>query len=234
MYEVLIAVSKTSARKALVRQCEQSGLPLVLSDKINSKKNLTAQIKDNPCDILLIGDNWLNKSLIHSIRDQGIYEVIAVVPDTDGGMDALTAGAQDFIQYPISTRELTKAVSQAAWRIDQDISKTQALNHSVPRKVALPIKSGFRLELTEHIVYLQADGSYTKVNLSNGEQLVISKGMAWLETQLGGYPFVRVHRSYLVNLDHVREVHRSDGGYLITRCGKRIQVSKSLESIGFH
>jgi two-component system LytT family response regulator len=54
----------------------------------------------------------------------------------------------------------------------------------------------------------------------------VSKGMKEYEDILSEYNFFRPHASFLVNLNFVKKLDKSDGGYLILKNGKEIPVSQ--------
>jgi two-component system LytT family response regulator len=62
----------------------------------------------------------------------------------------------------------------------------------------------------ESIVYCCAEGSYTRVYLSNKRSIYCSKNLAWFQRKINSPLFVRLHRSYLVNLAYVTKVFKND------------------------
>lgn len=79
----------------------------------------------------------------------------------------------------------------------------------------------------EQIVYLESSRNYVAVHTSEKEYLVRDT-MANLEQRLAAGSFVRCHRSYLVNLDHVAEIRNMDNNYRITlTSGADIPLSRS-------
>ena len=53
------------------------------------------------------------------------------------------------------------------------------------------------------IVRIEANSNYSFLFFSNDKTLVVSKVLHWLQAQLDSLNFIRVHRSHLVNVDHV-------------------------------
>lgn len=61
--------------------------------------------------------------------------------------------------------------------------------------------------LLEDIEYLEGDRSYVIIHLhKNGETRIIARNLKYVENKLSGLPVVRVHKSYIVNLQHVTEM----------------------------
>jgi len=79
----------------------------------------------------------------------------------------------------------------------------------------------------DEVDWAEADGDYVRVN-AGGAVHLLSTTLQALEATLGGDRFLRIHRSVVVNLDRVRELHREpDGsGYLVLDGGVRLRVSR--------
>jgi two-component system LytT family response regulator len=76
------------------------------------------------------------------------------------------------------------------------------------------------------ILYCEATGSYTNVYLNDGKKIVASKLLGEFESQLSNYKFYRIHHSYLINLNRVKEFQRHDGGSVIMENNKQLEVSQ--------
>ncbi len=80
------------------------------------------------------------------------------------------------------------------------------------------------ITLRQHeITYLEARGHYVQVNSVSEKPFLIAGTIAREEKRLAPYHFVKVHRSYLVNLHHVRRIEGRD---VVMESGERIPISK--------
>lgn len=92
----------------------------------------------------------------------------------------------------------------------------------------------------DDIEWIEADGDYARVHVNGGDHLV-SERMKRLEKQLDPGRFVRIHRSRIINVEHVRELrHLSHGDYEVTldddTClrvsrGRRKQLLAAVERV---
>ena len=99
------------------------------------------------------------------------------------------------------------------------------------RKVALPTQDGYIFKRVEHIILLEADGNYTTFHFTDGAQVVVCKTLRHTEELLGAYPqFVRIHRSYTINLNHLERYIRGKGGYAVMENGRNISISNSKKA----
>jgi two-component system LytT family response regulator len=116
-------------------------------------------------------------------------------------------------------------------RLQQSIEKLKQfgrLNHSIninglqeiirqfqsPKKAtALPIKTGDRIILLryENISYLEAQDKYVFVFTIDGQKFLTDQSLTTLSEKLPS-PFCRIHRSYIINKEKIKEMHRHFSG----------------------
>ena len=95
-------------------------------------------------------------------------------------------------------------------------------------KIAIPTIDGFELIPAEQVVRCEAADNYTYLYTKNKNKIVACRSLKEMEEQLQEFNFfVRVHHSYLVNLNEVIKYIRGDGGYLVMSDGATINVSRS-------
>lgn len=89
-------------------------------------------------------------------------------------------------------------------------------------KILMSLPEGELLLDLHRVIYLEANDKETAV-YSEDDMLIVRKGLNELETLFAAGDFFRIHRKYLVNLDHVREV---DENRLTLDCGQSLPVSR--------
>jgi two-component system, LytTR family, response regulator len=93
-------------------------------------------------------------------------------------------------------------------------------------KIALPTLDGIQIEKLENILYLEADGNYTKIHFVNSKSILVSKTLHAIELMLeDSHQFVRIHRSYNINIEKLTKYVRGKGGFVIMENGKELDVS---------
>ena len=75
-------------------------------------------------------------------------------------------------------------------------------------------------------MFCKADDNYTEIHFSKTKKLV-SKTLKHFEEVLGEYPFARIHKSYLVNINEVTKYKKGKGGSIELTNGREISVSAS-------
>ena len=94
------------------------------------------------------------------------------------------------------------------------------------RKILLPQAHGFQLIEEADIVYLEADGSYTYLILKEGKRILVSKPLKEFDNMLNPAFFERIHKSYIINLLHLKSFSRLQGGHVTLADGTELLISR--------
>jgi two-component system LytT family response regulator len=90
----------------------------------------------------------------------------------------------------------------------------------------LPQLGGINYVDVEDIASLEADGNYTIIHKVDMQKLVISKSLKEFDDLLDTHIFVRIHKSYIVNIHYVKEYSTLDGGMVKMRDGNEWSISR--------
>lgn len=149
---------------------------------------------------------------------------------------AFDAHAIDYLLKPFSQERFNKAMDK--WLQQRDLSETrkntQALLETAAanpeRQDRIVVKTGNKIRIIPEadIWYLEADGDYVTVYTPDGKFLK-SKTMQYFENTLDPHKFVRVHRSYIIQLEQmVRiEAYEKDSHIAILKSGAQVPVSRA-------
>ena len=86
----------------------------------------------------------------------------------------------------------------------------------------------YRFIEAKEICYLQADNNSTDIHLYNGEMITAFKTLKHFEGSLNS-PFVRIHNSYIVNIDYVSRIHTGNAVCYIKNTTIKLPFSKSYK-----
>jgi two-component system LytT family response regulator len=127
-------------------------------------------------------------------------QIIFITSKADYAVKAFDYEATDFLQKPITKERFLKAVKKAL--------ELHQLRNEAPEDLgdAIIIKSNLKkLKVyTSRIKWVEAFGDYIKVITDEENHLVLSTMKAF-ETELPEGKFVRVHKSYIVNLERIEK-----------------------------
>lgn len=93
-------------------------------------------------------------------------------------------------------------------------------------KLALPTSTGYIFVEPNEIMYCQGDEEYTRITTSSGTYL-ISKHLKYFEARLSNARFFRVHKSYILNLEFIRSMVKTEGGHVLMTNDKLIPIGRS-------
>src|SRR6266536_1902321 len=184
--------------------------------------------------------------VLASVGAERIQAIIFVTAFDQYALKAFEVHALDYLLKPFNDARFQRALDQAKAQIEQ-----RALN-KVSRKLLalledreskreqraphqtyltrLMIKLASRVVLLKvnEIDWIEADSNYAKLHVGSKSHLLREK-MHDLETQLNPERFVRIHRSIIVNLDRIKELHpHFNGDYIVVLDnGVQLKLSRS-------
>lgn len=98
-------------------------------------------------------------------------------------------------------------------------------------KLCIPSLKGFQVVEIQDIIYCEASSNYTNFYFANRPVICASKLIHEYEELLEDCGFIRTHKSYLVNLEHIKEYIRGEGGSIILTNDHEIEVSRRKKDI---
>lgn len=163
------------------------------------------------------------------------FKVVFVTAYDAYAVEAFRLSAIDYLLKPVEADDILKAVQKIKKDIDQNENTVVAQLHHLEElllqnnsesKIGIGMADKIVFVNTDDIMYCKASGSYTNVFFIDGRKMVASKSLGDFELQLTEHNFLRIHHSSLINLNHIKEFQRHDGGYVIMEDGKKLEVSQ--------
>jgi two-component system LytT family response regulator len=229
--KTLIIDDEVQSRNALRVAVEQSGHAVQICGEAGSVMLATELIDTLQPDLLLL-DIRLGDGNGFDIIEKATwknFQVIFLSAYSEYAINAFRVHALDYLLKPINTGELQIALSRALQKQPvspqpywEDLLSSLKLSHE---KIGFAAAEGVHLVDRTEILFCEADNNYSRIRLVNGEQIYIAKTLKEVEMQLTSKGFVRIHKSYLVNLLHIRKYLHTDDGTIILSDGSSIPVS---------
>lgn len=152
-------------------------------------------------------------------------------------LKAFEFNALDYLLKPYSPKEFKRSVDRA-FDVLRKSEEFKGINEIIKsfseglakEKISISTEHGVRLLEKKDIIRIEADGSYSKVVMFNGEKILISKSLARFEELLQLDGFKRVHQSHLINLNAVSAFKTEDGGILCMENEDQVPVSRRKKS----
>ena len=163
------------------------------------------------------------------------FETIFVTAYSEYALKALNQSAAYYLLKPVAIEELILAVNKVTQSIAQkdhlernkvilENSKTDFNN----QKLILPTIDGFEVVHHRQIIRLKGNGNFTDIFLEDGSKKMVCRFLKHFE-ELLEYPFVRIHKSHIININHVAKYHKGAGGYVVLQDGSEIEVSATYK-----
>lgn len=189
-------------------------------------------------DIAMPGENGFE--LIPDAQQQNAAVIFTTAFD-QYALKAIKANALDYLLKPIDIEELKIAVNKVSDHIklyqNQQIKDERITNlasslssRAEIRKLTLPYGQGFKMIDVDDIIYIEADSNYSVFHLNNHEKVTVSKVLREFEELLPSDQFVRIHKSSIINLNHLKEYNSKNGLQALLKNGESINVSRRRAS----
>ncbi|HEX6846086.1 MAG TPA: LytTR family DNA-binding domain-containing protein [Chitinophagaceae bacterium] len=199
-------------------------------------------IKANKPDLIFLDIAMPVKNGFELLKElEGIsFEVIFVTAHNQFMVEAFHFSAIDYLLKPVEDNLLMDAVNRAKKRIAEKsgTKNIETFLHNIgqrqsPQKMRLCIPSlkGFQVIELDDILYAESSGNYTNLYFANNKMVCTSKPMHEYEKLLEDAGFVRIHKSILVNLLHVKEYLRGEGGSVILSNGQEVEVARRKKDL---
>jgi two-component system LytT family response regulator len=172
--------------------------------------------------------------LLTQVR-QREFDVIFTTAYDEYAIKAFRVNAIDYLLKPIAPEELKEAVEKVLrkrqkhydpGKIDELIGKISDSPH-LEKKLALAVDGRIQMIEPDDIIYCESDSNYTTIFLTGNKKRMLSKTLKEVETILNRPRFFRCQNSYLINLNHVKEYFRGEGGEVVMSNEKNIRVSRN-------
>ncbi len=162
------------------------------------------------------------------------FETIFVTAFSEYSLKALNQSAAYYLLKPISIEELIVAVN----KVHNQIMSNEIFNRNKiivenfretkPEKqqVILPTLEGFEVVKMEEMVRLRGNGNFTDIFLQNGQKKMVCRFLKHF-TEILPLPFLRVHKSHIINLSFVKSYNK--GGFLTLNDNSEIEVSSTYK-----
>ncbi|MCX5825488.1 MAG: LytTR family DNA-binding domain-containing protein [Deltaproteobacteria bacterium] len=221
---------------------------IIVDDELHGRENLKKILETYCLEIEVLGcaDSVVSAKELVKIHDPDVVFLDINMPVLDGfdflkeydnrkfmvvfvsaheefGIDAVKAGATDYLLKPVNIKELKQTVKKLL-TINNQKRKIETVYET--DKLVLPATHGFNILVIDDIIRIEAEGCYTKVIVKDGKNTIISRTLKDFEETLPKEKFFRIHKSHLINLKYIKEYSNISGNFVTMTDGSRIEISR--------
>jgi two-component system LytT family response regulator len=173
-------------------------------------------------------------SLIEALKFRD-FNLIFTTAHDEFALKAIKVSAIDYLLKPVDKDELLAAMKKIKKPEKNSLleNKLQLLLNNLndtSDKINISADGKVYLLEKEDVIMLKSDKSYTTIFLKSEQEIVVSKTLKEVEKKFQFPEFFRVHNSYLINLNHVKEYLKGLGGELIMTNGLTASISRNRKT----
>ena len=240
----MIAGDEPLARERLKFLLSEDG-EIEIVEECRSGKEVVDALKSTPIDLLFLDIQMPGGSGFEVIEALGVANMpitVFVTAHNEYAVEAFKVHALDYLVKPIERQRLQESLVRVKERVRlqeallarQEISSVLTVLQMIAGTGTYPQRLLVKNGNTDSIVWvrdiewIEAADYYVCLH-AGGKRHLLRETIKALEAKLDPNKFVRLHRSAIVNIDHVREIHR-DGrtdGWVLLSTGERVHLNRT-------
>lgn len=228
--KVVVVDDELKSRETLKRLIEdyidQVSVVAIAGDVLNGVK----EIQKHEPDIVFLDiemPNYSGFSLVEYF-DEVHFDIVFVSAYEKYALKAHKADALGYLLKPVSIEELEEVFTKIRRKRQEEVGQFQRRYISEKNnnsRIIFPTFKGLLYLKLDEICYLEStQGRYTDICLTNGEQLTCTMSLKDCLMKLNYSTFLRVHRSFIINLMYIKTYVRGRDSHIILDDGFRVEV----------
>jgi len=213
-----------------------------ISGWATNPKTAVNQIKQLQPDLLILDIKMPEMdgfAVVEALQD-ALPHIIFTTAHDEYAIQAFKVNALDYILKPVDGEDLSRAVKRVEDKVKAEgqngiklellLEQLRSRVDGEHAKVPIPVYDGLQFIDPNEIVYCKAESNYTNIVLAKSKPILVSKTLREIEEILPVRLFMRVHHSYLINVNCIEKYVRSDGGYLIMSNNDTVKIARSRKT----
>jgi two-component system LytT family response regulator len=211
MLRVIVIDDEPPARRLLSRMCNShEAVDVVGTGASLAEANLLLETLAPDAAFLDINLGMGQPDGFAVLRaDPSPFDFVLVTAHADHAVRAFDHGAADYLLKPVEPERLTRAIDRLLARQHQRRAVAPGASEE---RVAIRVDGATQFLLLAEIAMLQAEGDYTRLYLTGGRDILVSRRLGQLETEIDHCELVRISRSIIVNRSSIQAIRHTAGG----------------------
>ncbi|SOS47996.1 LytR/AlgR family response regulator transcription factor [Tenacibaculum dicentrarchi] len=195
-------------------------------------------INNNPIDCLFLDIEMPTMDGFQLLEklDKKDFAIVITTAYSEYAIKALKNDAIDYLLKPIDSDDLEVTLnrvknyhekSNSSEKIEQILSNFNKKFNK--RKITINTDGKLIFLKQSEIVFVESDGNYCTIHTINNRKIVVTKKLKEINALLPEEHFFRIHNSFIINLNKLKQFIKSDG-YVILEDNHRIPVSRQKKS----
>ncbi|MEO6961483.1 MAG: LytTR family DNA-binding domain-containing protein [Puia sp.] len=236
MIRAIVIEDQENSRKILTDMLREHFKNIAVLAECSNNAEAKSAIENLHPDLVISDVELGNETVFTMLQqlDEMNFEILFTTGYDKYAIQAIKFAALDYLVKPFTEEDLAAALSHYEQRQvkKQNAQQFEALFHNLKlfqndlKKIALPTFNGLTVFPVKDIIHCQAEVNYTTFFFIAGQKLLVIKTLKEYEELLNECNFIRVHKSHLINMQHVKSYTRGEGGTVTMSDGTVIDVSR--------
>ncbi len=162
------------------------------------------------------------------------FDIVCTSNNEKHAVAAFRMSAVDFLLKPILPIALKKVDAKIEKRENRSeetvLTENESLNPvNTKQRIVFPSSDGLLYFHPDEVLYLNSEGRHTRIFLTNGNSSISIRSLKDCLASINLPTFVRVHRSFAINLSHIRHYSKGKDSFILMEKGIRIEVGKNFK-----
>lgn len=211
MLRVIVVDDEPPARRLLSRMCNAHDAVEVVGTGASMAEAKTLLETHAPDAAFLDINLGMGKPDGFAIlrADENPYDFVFVTAHADHAVRAFDHGAADYLLKPVEPERLERAIDRLIVRQRERRAVSPGASDE---RIAIRVDGATQFLLFNEIAMLQAEGDYTRVHLTRGREILVSRRLGQFEVEIEHRELVRISRSIIINSSTIEAIKHDAGG----------------------
>lgn len=240
MVSIIIIDDEPSAIKSMVWEIEHFCKEVTINGTFTSAAAAADFLKKNQIDCVFLDIEMPDMDGFQFLElfPQRNFAVVVTTAYDQYAIKAIKEKALDYMLKPIDSDDMIECIDKLNKyknqittndKLEKTLENFINSNKISQKKISINCDGKLLFINTDEIVYCESDGNYSTIYLENKEKIFLTQKLKFLEEKLIDSFFFRIHNSYLINLNKVKEFHKNDE-YVVLTNNTKIPVSRNKKS----
>ncbi len=163
-------------------------------------------------DIVFLDVNLVEETSFRLFDEiEVFFAVVFVTAFSEYAVDAFEVDAFDYLVKPVKTERLAKTISKfkEKWLKISEYENTKEISTlAYNQQVSIKIGNDIQVISLSNLIYIIAEGDYTRLYMNTGEKPLVLKLISKWEELLPQDQFIRIHRSTIININFIERLEQ--------------------------
>ncbi|PWK20810.1 LytR/AlgR family response regulator transcription factor [Xanthomarina spongicola] len=234
MIKAVIVDDETKAIQSLTWELANFSNEIQVIETFTKPEEAIAYLKTHTPDCLFLDINMPTMDGFQFLESltQKDFAIIITTAYNEYALKALKNEAIDYLLKPIDSDDLKETIKKIKKFHNSNISSAKVeevllnFNAGLKQKKVIINTDGKLVFLNvDDILYIESDGNYSTFIMANNQKMVVTKKIKEIDALLPENYFFRIHNSYIINLNKIKEFVKNDG-YVVMESNDKIPVAR--------